>query len=403
LTVPTLDENSLIAGRYRLESLIDVGGMGTVYRAQDERLHRPVAVKLVRTTDERAARRLEREAMLLARLDHPNIVRVYDVGQVEGRTYIVTEFVVGHSLQAIGAGGPIPPAEVAEIGRGIAAALDASHHAGIIHRDLKPANILVAETGEPRLLDYGIAAAAGGSGLTLEGELIGTPRYLSPEQARGEEVGASTDLYSLGLVLLECLTGRPVFAGSMSESLGARLVRDPQIPTEFGPDWADLLGRLTVSAPGRRPEAAEVAEALDHLSRESGGTPRSDHSGDPTLPLLIVAPPAVTSGGEPTMVTAAVGADTLSLAGSGHPLPRSTPPGGRRLRRGWLIAAAGVVAAVLGLIGLSLWMTPSRDPTPIDTVTTIAPPSSPSTVVTSIPRPATPTTTAPHRGRKKGP
>ncbi|HEY5153938.1 MAG TPA: serine/threonine-protein kinase, partial [Acidimicrobiales bacterium] len=320
-------------------------------------------------------------ARMLARLDHPNIVRVYDVGLVDDRTYIVTEYVVGRSLHTVASGGPMAGGQVADIGVGVARALDATHRAGIVHRDLKPANILISEAGIPRLLDYGIADAGEPTGITLDGQVVGTPRYLSPEQAVGQRVGPATDIYSLGLVLLECLTGAPAFEGSMAESLAARLTRDPPVPEALGPQWLDLLRGMTARDPGARPDAAGAADALARLAMPSAG-------GEPTtvLAVAVAAPTAV-------QVALAPPADVA-------PVEASRPKQGRR----WGVAMAVLLAALLvaGAWAVGSALTAGEGPaTPASTTTTSPPPTTVRTTATTtvVTTRVAPTTTVP---AKKG-
>ena len=364
-----LEANTLIAGRYLLEGLVDTGGMGGVYRARDERLHRPVAVKVVHGTDAALAHRLTREAMVLARLDHPNIVRVYDVGVVDGRTFIVTEFVDGTSLHELVQRGPMAPDRVAVIGAGIARALEATHRAGIVHRDLKPANVLITDAGVPRLLDYGIAAAGELARLTLEGQVVGTPRYLSPEQAVGAPVGPPTDIYSLGLVLLECLTGEPSFPGSMAESLAARLAVAPTVPSTLGPAWVALLRRMTAREAADRPSATAVVASLT-----SGAPAFTDH--DRTVMLPAAAPTLAFATAEPPRVTGA-----------------ATAPARRRRR--WVGAVVLVVVMALAVAAGALASAPTTGDGPNGPPSTDVPTTAVTVALSPAPSAVTPTTPAP--------
>ena len=256
------EQTTLIDDRYEIVSQLDAGGMGIVYRAVDRRLGRSVAVKVVRTTDPRLAERSAREARLLARVDHLNVVRVYDAGVHDGQPYIVTELVSGRPLSHVVARGPLTPHQVGAIGASAAAGLAATHGVGVVHRDLKPANILVSDRGVVRLLDYGVASSADIDTLTLEGEVVGTPRYLAPEQVSGQEIGPPADVYALGLVLLECLTGHHPFGGTAIESMGARLTRDPEVPGSLAAPWPSVLSTMTARDPADRPSASDVAERL---------------------------------------------------------------------------------------------------------------------------------------------
>ncbi|QIS45490.1 serine/threonine protein kinase [Clavibacter capsici] len=265
---------TLLAGRYRISGLLGRGGMATVYRASDETLGREVAVKVFATdsADPGEVERQEGEVRMLAGLSHPGLVTLFDVGDdvVADRVlaFIVMEIVDGTTLADRMKEGPLPGPEVARIGGILADALGYVHRRGVVHRDVKPANVLLARPEAPdepsvaKLTDFGIARLVDGTRLTSTGSIVGTVSYLSPEQALGEAVGAPTDVYALGLVLLECLTGRRTFPGTAAESTMARVVRDPEIPARLGTAWVDLLSRMTRRDPAARPTAREVAAEL---------------------------------------------------------------------------------------------------------------------------------------------
>jgi serine/threonine protein kinase len=268
-----------LAGRYRLQELIGRGGSAAVYKAVDEVLGRFVAVKVFRpdVSDEGELRRQQAEVQLLSTFNHPGLVTVYDAGREEsssdgGRSFLVMELAQGKDLRNRLRLGPLEAGHVAKVGYQLAGALHYVHLQGVIHRDLKPANIMLGfdeDAGEARakLMDFGIARVIEGTRLTATGQTVGTATYLSPEQARGEALGTSSDIYSLGLVLLECLTGHVEFPGSPVESAVARLQRSPVIPPRFGPGWAGLLLKMTAMDPSGRPNAAEVAAALAALDK----------------------------------------------------------------------------------------------------------------------------------------
>ena len=204
----------LITGRYRVERPLGHGAMSTVDLALDVELDREVALKrlaenLSRDDDLRA--RFKREARLAARLAHPNVVRIYDIGEDDdGRPFIAMEYVAGETLaELLARRGPLPAREVAELGIQACRALAAAHEAGLVHRDVKPQNLLLRSDGVLKLGDFGVAFGLEGTRLTMAGTVLGTAAYLAPEQARGEEVTAAADVYGLGAVLYELLTGRP--------------------------------------------------------------------------------------------------------------------------------------------------------------------------------------------------
>lgn len=266
--------------RYRITDLIGSGGAASVHRATDENLGREVAVKLFRPTvqEDDDYRRQHTETLLLATLNHPGLVTLLDAGlhhDDEGRVlnYLVMELVDGLDLRRTLKSGPLPPVSVASLGADLADALAYVHSQGVIHRDVKPANILLypAEHDSrlyPKLTDFGIARFVEATVATAHGATIGTANYLSPEQAQGGTVQPSTDIYSLGLVLLESLTGEKAFPGPIVEAAVARLLRDPEIPASLGEEWGNLLRSMTARDPDARPAAHEAAASLRLLAAE---------------------------------------------------------------------------------------------------------------------------------------
>ncbi|MGL6248893.1 MAG: protein kinase domain-containing protein, partial [Culicoidibacterales bacterium] len=212
-----LNKEDILGGRYRIKSLIGDGGMANVYLAIDEILQREVAVKVLRhqlATDEVFVRRFEREAQSVTALDHPNIVNVYDVGSEGDTHYIVMEYVVGNTLkQMIQGRGHVTVTETVEIMQQILAAVEQAHDFGIVHRDLKPQNIIVRPDGVVKVMDFGIALTQEATSLTQTHSVMGSVQYLSPEQVRGETATNQSDLYELGVVLFEMLTGELPFEG----------------------------------------------------------------------------------------------------------------------------------------------------------------------------------------------
>lgn len=259
----------LIAGRYRLEDVIANGGMGQVWRATDETLGRPVAVKVLRpeaAEDTGFLERFRAEARNSASLQHPNIVTVFDFGEGRHSAYLVMELIEGEPLSAIIRERGTLPAELAtEILYQAAIALQAAHNAGVVHRDVKPANIVVDADGYARLADFGISRAIAGSGLTQTGEVLGTAHYLSPEQVQGQPAGPASDVYALAVVGYEMLTGSRPFEG---ESMVTTALAHVSQPAPELPDSVPEPLRTTVMAglaklPEKRPEsAAAFAEAL---------------------------------------------------------------------------------------------------------------------------------------------
>ena len=272
----------LLGNRYRTTELIGTGGAASVYRAVDQNLGRDVAVKLFRpnVSDDDENRRQQTETLLLATLNHPGLVTLLDAGLTQdddGRssTFLVMELVDGPDLRRTLKSGPLGPAGTASLGADLADALNYVHSNGVIHRDVKPANILLYPLAEndtrlyPKLTDFGIARMTEATIATAHGDTIVTANYLSPEQALGGAVDPRTDIYSLGLVLLECLTGEKAFPGPIVESAVARLVRDPEVPADLGAEWVDLLRAMTARTVEARPDAHEVAAALRSLGTEA--------------------------------------------------------------------------------------------------------------------------------------
>jgi serine/threonine protein kinase len=273
---------SLVAGRYELVRPLGHGAMATVDLAQDVELDRPVALKRLPENlarDEDLRRRFVREARLAARLAHPNVVRVFDVGEDEGRPFIAMEYVEGETLaELVARRGPLPAAEAARLGVQMCAALAAAHAAGLVHRDVKPQNLLLGNDGVLKLGDFGIAVGYEGTRLTLEGTVLGTAGYLAPEQARGEQVTAAADIYAVGAVLYELLTGEPPRSASTLADLGAEGGFDPPDVAANAPAAPDDLVATVVACLAVRPEdrprsAAALARRLAPVAAEAQTLP----------------------------------------------------------------------------------------------------------------------------------
>lgn len=270
----------VLGARYRLADVIGIGGMATVHRARDEATARPVAVKVfppTSTPDDQERQRFE--VAMLAHLDHPGLVSLLDAGTagegVASQTYIVMELVPGPTLADVLRAGALSRRQAAGVGAQLADALVAVHEAGVVHRDVKPANVLVADarwspdTAEAppvKLADFGIARLVDAARLTVTGVTLGTASYLSPEQATGGAVGPPADVYALGLVVLECVTGRKAFTGTVAEVAAARLSVDPSVPDELGEQWCSLLRGMTRRDPADRVPMAEAARRLAALA-----------------------------------------------------------------------------------------------------------------------------------------
>jgi eukaryotic-like serine/threonine-protein kinase len=270
------DEPDVLAGRYTLERVIGRGGMADVYRATDKVLEREVAIKVLRahTATDQDRARFDGEARTLAQFDHPNLVSVLDAGINDDTPYLVMDLVEGRSLAAACADGPLPMRQVALVGAGLADALAYVHSHAVVHRDLKPGNVLLGSDGCVRLADFGIARLLGDTGQTATGTLIGTAAYLSPEQVQGEMVSPASDIYSLGLLLLEAASGVRAYTGTPTEAALARLHTPPPIAEALSPAWRQLLRAMTDLEPARRPNADEAGRALRVLAEpDSPATP----------------------------------------------------------------------------------------------------------------------------------
>jgi eukaryotic-like serine/threonine-protein kinase len=267
----------LLAGRYRLTARIAAGGMGEVWRGEDNLLTRSVAVKLLptgRAGDEAFLARFRAEARYAASLSHPGIARVYDYGESAefGGAYLVMELVNGEPLSAILArAGRLSPDATLDIVSQAARALDAAHQAGIVHRDIKPGNLLVAAGGTTKITDFGIAtavAAAQASHLTETGMVMGTAMYVSPEQATGAQVTEASDIYSLGVVAYECLAGHPPFTASEPLAIAFAHKHEPvpALPPDVPPPVSDLVYHMLAKTPAERPASVRVvADRADML------------------------------------------------------------------------------------------------------------------------------------------
>lgn len=364
-----------LGGRYQLGEVIGRGGMASVYTAKDLNLRRNVALKLFapQSADPDELRRQEAEIELLATLNHPSLVTLFDAGTDtripdEPRPFLTMELVDGQDLRTRIRHSPLPLDELAVVGAGIADALAYVHGLGILHRDIKPANILLVpvrpgEPLRPKLTDFGIARIIDGTRLTATGTMVGTAAYLSPEQARGADLGPASDIYSLGLVLLECLKGEVEYPGSAVESAVARLHRAPAIPDAVPAEWARLIRAMTALDPLDRPSAAELETALRVALVSPGSLPGPiKEESTRVLPAPPARPPRHSL---PSMSGAASETRPLSL-----PAPDALPAKPRRrpsISRGtaWfararlrtrlaLVLAVMAVLAVAAAIAVSL-------------------------------------------------
>jgi serine/threonine-protein kinase len=340
----------LLAGRYRLDEPLASGGAGQVWRAVDLVLERPVAVKLLRpeaAAEPEAHARFRAEARNASRLSHPGVAQVYDYGDSSWAEvpFLVMELVDGPSLAAVLAAGPLDPGQTMDLIAQVGAGLHAAHAAGLVHRDIKPANLLITADGQVKITDFGIAHVVPGVPLTASGILVGTPAYLAPERAAGGPATPASDLYSLGVVGYECLTGAPPFRGPALEVAEAHLrCPFPGLPLTVPAEIGAFVAALTAKNPGSRPASArEVAERAGQL-RGAG---------------------KITSSGAISPVTApgrSGAAPPLTLTDVSAPPTQASPPvlggpqAGRRPGSMWKKAGAGLaIVAALTVAGLIGW------------------------------------------------
>jgi serine/threonine protein kinase len=260
---------SLVLNRFLIERRIGSGGFGTVYEAWDGRLERPVAVKAIEQQGE-AGRRVLREAQAAARLNHPGIVTLYEMGEEDGNALLVTELVEGSTLAQRDRAGELSDREIGEIGADLCEALDHAHSRGVVHRDIKPQNVQVTEhDGEPhaKLMDFGVAHVAGDSPLTAAGDVVGTLAYMSPEQAEGRPAGPEADVYSLALVLYECWGGenpnRRSSPAATARSIGARTRPLRRLRPDLPRELTDAVDGCLLGRPNHRSSLEELGTAIE--------------------------------------------------------------------------------------------------------------------------------------------
>ena len=351
-----------LSSRYELGEILGFGGMSEVHLARDLRLSRDVAIKVLRADlarDPTFYLRFRREAHNAAALNHPAIVAVYDTGEAETDAgplpYIVMEYVDGDTLRDIvRSNGPMAPRHAMEVIADVCAALDFSHRNGIVHRDVKPANIMINRAGAVKVMDFGIARAISdaSSPMTQTAAVIGTAQYLSPEQARGEQVDARSDVYSLGCVLYEVLTGQPPFSGDSPVAVAYQHVReDPPTPSEINPDIPRELDSIILKAMSKNPanRYQSAGDMRSDLVRVLGGQ-------RPSAPMVM-------NDEDRTTILGAVGSETGNLRTAADPVaPVTTAAASRRApeppakKKGLRYALMGFAAViVIALIGAFLW------------------------------------------------
>ncbi|GAA2758794.1 serine/threonine-protein kinase [Actinopolymorpha rutila] len=378
------ENDRLIAGRYRLEEQIGSGGMGVVWRGVDERLHRPVAVKrlllpayLTGTQAEEAKLRAMRESRIAARIQHPHVIATYDVVEDDGHPCLVMEYLPSRSLsEVLEERGSLPAAEVASIGRQAASALASAHAAGVVHRDIKPGNVLLGDNGVVKIADFGIARAVGDVTVTATGLISGTPAYLAPEVAKGEDATFASDVFSLGSTLYAAVEGGPPFGRSENPIALLHQVASAQVapPRRAPRPLADVLQRVLRADPRHRPPASAVARELAAAAARLSAAP--DRGEDANTTRRFDTPVAVPGGADAPSATGPGAAGAVGAAGAAaaadagrsdfsqrtpstpYPPETSEPsavgPGGaggdsRRRRFGAVVAAVIAVVLIAGL------------------------------------------------------
>ncbi|MFF1556244.1 serine/threonine-protein kinase [Streptomyces sp. NPDC058279] len=348
---------SLLGGRYRIQALIGSGGTADVFRGVDQVLGREVAVKLFRPgADTVTADRFCDEALTLARLSHRALVTVYDVGRHGNGSYVVTELIPGITLRTRIDAGPLSPVRVIRLGAEIASALDHVHAHGIIHRDIKPSNVLLGDDAAPFLADFGLARAVDDHSRSEPDTLVGTLAYMAPEQLRGQGAGMASDVYALGLTLLEALTGVREYVGTPAEVGVAPLLRSPEVPDLLPDGLGRLLKAMTDQDPQARPDAARIHLTLRSLG--AGRNPRqvprpalAPASGPAPAPAVDPADPASDTHRAPVPLDGEDGGGD----GGGHTRASGVLWGmkPRSVRRTGAVAAlaASVVGASVLLVG----------------------------------------------------
>lgn len=355
-----IETDVLLGGRYRLVRRMAAGGMGQVWEAEDTVLHRMVAIKVLSeglSADPVSAERFRREAQAAAGLSHSNVAGVFDYGEDDGTQFIVMELIEGETLaDRIAREGRLDPREATRIASEVASALEVAHEAGIVHRDIKPGNVMLTRTGEVKVLDFGIAAAAGPN-LTATGFTIGTAAYLSPEQAGGNRAGPASDVYALGVVLYEMIAGQPPFTGETPVAVAAAHVsREVPNLTDAVPDVPAHLAMACEKALAKDPKLRpRTARDLRRMLEGSGGPAGSPAppAGPDGLPVHSGAATAVLPPPDSTAVLPEV-QPAVTHRKPGQPAP-VRPAGPSRNRGSWILGALLVGMVLLALLLSSIF------------------------------------------------
>jgi serine/threonine protein kinase len=378
MTAAAGHESRLVAERYALREVLGRGGMGVVWLATDQTLQRQVALKEVTfpldvTAEERSTlvERTMREARAAARLDHPRVIRVYDVIQEEGKPWLVMEHVPSRSLlEIVEVDGPLPPEAVARIGLDVLAAIEVAHEAGIVHRDVKPANVLVADDGRASLTDFGIATTTGDSGLTTQGAIIGSPTYMAPERAHGEPPRPPVDMWGLGATLYAAVEGRPPFDRDEPMATLFAVVSEHPAPMLRAGPLEPVLRGLLEKDPAQR---STVAQARAQLEAVAAGAAAGGAAASPPPP----PPPSPSGHGlHDSPVQRFDSSDLRKLASASKKVigavaretareivdrrrerkdrPPAAPPRRRRFKKRWVVVPVMVTVTVVILVLIGL-------------------------------------------------
>jgi serine/threonine protein kinase len=365
--VSTIGPGTVLSGRYRLERPLGTGATATVWRVRDLELGRSVALKLldVDGADPDLADRFLREGRILGRLVHPNIVPVLAAGDDDGRPYLVMALIEGRTLRERVADGPLRVDEAVDVVAAVAAGLAEAHRSGVIHRDVKPGNIICGDDGQPRLVDFGIARASDLTTMTRADVVLGTAAYLAPEQALGDELGPATDVYALGCVLFELLTGIQPYTAASAVAVAYRHVHDPvPMPSAVRPEVPGALNAIVARCLAKRPvdryhDAGAVGAAL---TRWRAGT-----TDEPTGALTAVI--ASASQADATSVLPEATA-VLSGADATEYVMAPGVPGRHRRGHRAVVLVSGLVAALLAIALVAFTTDPGGSASPATTSTT---------------------------------
>ncbi len=383
----------VLRGRYRLDVLIATGGMGEVWRGTDLAIDRRVAIKVVRPEredDEEGLARFRAEAHYAGSLSHPNIAQVFDYGEAVAPEpgYLVMELVDGLSLTRMLDEGPLPPEDTMDVVAQAARGLAAAHRAGLVHRDIKPGNLLVRSDGLVKITDFGIAHADGETPVTQPGMLIGTPAYLAPERVTGAPASPATDLYSLGVVAHQCLTGHVPFAGEPLVVALAHLDQGmPALPPSVPAGVAALVMELTRQDPAARPPSAwDVALRAEHLRVLLSSPETLSRHGTAAAPLAV--PGAEGALADTALAEAGPGAAVPPPSAWSRPQQRSSLPrrqAPRRARRRTSLAGRGALAATGLAAAVFIAWTLSTLPGPVqDDLPAVVPPAATRSAAPSV-------------------